>query len=633
MSMLVGFCLAVRRTVLEEVGLFDEGFVKGMYEDNDLSYRILRAGYRLVVSTRSYVHHEGHRSLNRLEEDPRRLLTQNGVYFREKWKEDIETGFSSHLSGDSNRPIEFNSSRRPDVVRERLKERAALANISLCMIVKDEERVLGDCLKSAADAFAQMIVVDTGSTDRTQEIARAAGAEVYESLWQDSFSAARNVSLRKATGDWLFWLDADDTLPLASAAAIVEAALSAPPEVVGFVVPVQFVGDPEGGTRVDHVKLFRNLPGVEFEGRIHEQVLPSLRALGGQLRRLDAVVLHSGYDTSQEGQARKKVRDWRLLDLELKERPLHPFVHFNVGMTAHYTGDHKRATTHLRRCIELARPEESHVRKAFSLLGISMRELGQPEEALATFQEGLGRVGEDPELRFQGAMVLSRLGRFAEAKDWYERVQEDPSYFTSIDRGIFGYKLHHNLASVYASLGRYGDARDQYRRAIEAAPRYRESALELFELAISHGDLKTAAEVHQHLGATEGQGEGWASLGARLAEARGEDPFSWLRNVSSTSKDAASSRLLLARRLLAEGKEREATPYLLELESLGNAEAIFYLGVSAIRAGRYEQALGYMRKSQALNPGHPDTAEQIEKLQRFLGETQNADVSEIAAPN
>lgn len=134
----------------------------------------------------------------------------------------------------------------------------------------------------------------------------------------------RNESLKRAKGRWVFWMDADDTLPWPSGEAILRAAVGAGPEIAGFVVPVRFVtDDPVYGTRVDHVKLFRNRKGVRFEGRIHEQILPSLRASGGEIVRLDVEVLHSGYDTSEEGQRRKRERDYRLLDLDLADAPNH----------------------------------------------------------------------------------------------------------------------------------------------------------------------------------------------------------------------------------------------------------------------------------------------------------------------
>ena len=93
----------------------------------------------------------------------------------------------------------------PSLITTRLRR-------SLCMIVRDEEQDLAECLESVADLIDEIVVVDTGSTDRTCEVARRFGSRVFDFPWVDSFAAARNESLRHATGDWIFWLDADERL-------------------------------------------------------------------------------------------------------------------------------------------------------------------------------------------------------------------------------------------------------------------------------------------------------------------------------------------------------------------------------------------------------------------------------------
>src|SRR4030066_756382 len=84
--------------------------------------------------------------------------------------------------------------------------------ISACMIVKNEEKFLAQCLKSIKDAVDEIIIVDTGSTDNTVEIAQSFGAKVYHHPWRNSFSEARNHSLSYATCDWILQIDADEAL-------------------------------------------------------------------------------------------------------------------------------------------------------------------------------------------------------------------------------------------------------------------------------------------------------------------------------------------------------------------------------------------------------------------------------------
>ncbi|MBS1707277.1 MAG: glycosyltransferase, partial [Armatimonadetes bacterium] len=428
-NMLVGFCLAVKRQAVNAAGgePFDERFGRGFFEDNDLTYRLQRARLRTVVSARSFVRHAGGASMRHIDEDANALLKANQAVYEAKWSEDLATGFASHLCGPEPSPVRFDWSREPQRLTKETLKLAKQADISLCVIAKDEERVIGDLLKSVEGVFTQVVVVDTGSTDRTREIAAAHGAEVHDFPWTMSFSEARNESLRHATGRWVMWMDCDDTLPTLSAWNILRAVTTAPEGVTAFVVPVQFVdGIGQTGTRVDHVKVIRNFPGIGFEGRIHEQILPSIRRHGGDVVRLDAVVMHSGYDTSPEGQEKKRDRDFALLELDLNERPDHSFVLFNMGMTAHYHGDHDKAIESLRRSIELSGPNESHVRKAYSLWGASLRYQERFEEAVDVLSTGLTAIGEDPELRFQRASTYLCVKQFFAARADLEQIGSVP---------------------------------------------------------------------------------------------------------------------------------------------------------------------------------------------------------------
>lgn len=522
-DMLVGFCLAVRKSAWDEMGGFDERFEVGMFEDNDLCYRLRRAGYRLVISRRSFVHHKGNASLERTDLNKEQLFQTNHRRYLEKWSTDIQSGFASTLAGLCAQRIRFFPANLPEERLGRVKELAAKAKISLCMIVRNEERVLEACLNSAQPFFSEIIIVDTGSTDRTMQIARSFGAVVNEVSWPDSFAEARNVSLEHATGKWIFWMDADDTLPFGSGETLLNAAINAPEEIAGFVVPVRFVNDdPTFGTVVDHVKLFRNSQKHRFEGRIHEQILPAIRASGGEIVRLPVEVLHSGYDTSPGGQEQKRQRDDKLLKLELAERPNHPFVLFNLGMTAHFNGRHEEAIEWLAQCLNNSVHEESHIRKAYALMAVSFRELGRLADALGTTQTGLKACPDDPELLFHRSIIFTRLERIQEAMGGYQRLLEigpQSQHFSSADNGIFSYKAEHNLAGLYLAVGNYRAARDLYLKSMESNPRHLNSTFELFRAAIEFGDEQTAKRCLDHVEKIEGKRQNWQSMWTDLAKA------------------------------------------------------------------------------------------------------------------
>ena len=614
-SMVVGFALLVRRSVLEEVGLFDPIFKRGLYEDTDLIYRIQRAGYKTKVASRAYIHHEGSKSLNRIGEHPTLLLERNRQIFEAKWRLDLECGFASHLAGQTSGRITFNPDREPSVLRERLKALCHEAGISLCMIVRNEERVVRACLESTWGVFPQVIVVDTGSTDGTIEIAKSFGAEVYEIPWPKSFSEARNVSLSYAKGRWVLWIDADDTIPLRTLEAMILAALNAPHEVNGFIIPIQFVEDgPGAGTKVDHVKLFRNDPRHRFEGRIHEQILGSLRATGGEVQRLDFVIFHSGYDTSVEGQRKKRTRDRELLALDYAERPTHPFVLFNLGMTAYFCGRFRVAVGWLRRSILHSQPGESHLRKAYALYGCAIRALGFPAESIEIFEKGLWAVGEDPELRFNLGMSMTAVGRFEDARHQYLAINPDTSgFFSSIDIGILGHKRLNNLASVCMALGLERDAKQYLREAIAVNPGFGPSIEALYEAGARTGDVQAMREASDAMIRAFGTCEQWAQMRAGLCEMVGRDPEQELGQLVREMPQAMGPGLVLARRLLTRGLVDIAL--LSHLEYLGSGEAAKHLASIELSQGNLEAARRHAGLALQLAPGNPEVIAQFEAVE------------------
>jgi glycosyltransferase involved in cell wall biosynthesis len=181
-------------------------------------------------------------------------------------------------------------------------------SVSLCLMVRNEETKLAASLQSAADLVDETIVVDTGSTDGTRELAANLGARVFEFPWCDDFAAARNECLRHATGDWIFWMDADEQLDavnreklkvlfeeVSGQSSVVSSKKAESDRLLttdyGQLTNVAFVmkclsvqpGETRHGTAVDHARLFRNRPDIRWKYRVHEQILPALRATGAEV--------------------------------------------------------------------------------------------------------------------------------------------------------------------------------------------------------------------------------------------------------------------------------------------------------------------------------------------------------------
>jgi tetratricopeptide (TPR) repeat protein len=209
----------------------------------------------------------------------------------------------------------------------------AAPRVSVCLITKNEEQWLPGCLKSVRDIASEIIVIDTGSSDRTVEIAREFGAQVHHFEWSDDFSAARNASLEHATGDWILYIDADEEL-MAEHAATLKAEIR-DPAVMAYRLRIFNFGQEQLGWGYVP-RLFRNSPGIHFIGRIHEQAFFYVQELckGWGLRNelAKTAILHHGY-TEEFRVGRNKVqRNLRLLEIATKERPNDPNLAMNHGV-------------------------------------------------------------------------------------------------------------------------------------------------------------------------------------------------------------------------------------------------------------------------------------------------------------
>ncbi|MEJ7592630.1 MAG: glycosyltransferase [Planctomycetaceae bacterium] len=316
----------------------------------------------------------------------------------------------------------------------------------------------------------EIIIVDTGSTDRTPEICRSFGARMFEFPWCDDFSAARNGSLNYARGEWIFWMDSDDVISQEQGRKLRELVYgNHSPDCFGYVAQVHCESSEPGQlTIVDHIKVFRNLPELRFEHRIHEQILPAISRSGGNVVFTDIHVIHKGSIQTPEVRQRKLERDFRILAKDLEDRPDHPFVLFNLGMTHEDAGEYQLAEGFLRRSIEVAADGESHLGKTWALLANCLRQQGRTAEAITTISAALSQFPGDKELLFRRATLYQDAGQLNEAAADYDRVLHEAvdKVFQSVDRGITGFKARHNLALTLKDLDQLDEAAAQWQASI-----------------------------------------------------------------------------------------------------------------------------------------------------------------------
>ncbi len=204
------------------------------------------------------------------------------------------------------------------------------------MIVKDEAKTLGRCLESVRGRVAEQVVVDTGSTDATVEIARSFGAKVVHFPWVNDFSAARNFGLEHATQPWILVLDADEVLDAGPVALAQAGGLEL---TIRNLAPPQ---DPVAWHDFPLVRMFRRDPAHRYRGAIHEQIRASIEGVGGKIVRSSMVITHHGYaDPILANGQRRAERNLILLKAALDKDPADAYLWYQLGVTEKALGHFK----------------------------------------------------------------------------------------------------------------------------------------------------------------------------------------------------------------------------------------------------------------------------------------------------
>jgi tetratricopeptide (TPR) repeat protein len=352
--------------------------------------------------------------------------------------------------------------------------------LSLCMIVKDEEEMLPRCLAAVAPAVDEIVIVDTGSTDRTVEIARRYGAKVIEREWTGSFSDARNVSFEAASSDWIIYLDADEVL-VPDDVERLHALTGRVWREAFYLVETSFTGELGDGAAITNsaLRVFRNRPHYRFEGRLHEQIshqLPHYAA--GRIEQSSIRIDHYGYLGAVRNAKEKSQRNLELLRAQQADGARSPFLHFNLGTEYSVLGDHPSALNELEFAWRLvqARGEEGHdyVPALVHRIVDALRACGQPEEAIARAEEGLRLFPGFTDLVFGQALAARALGREEEAIGYWERCIEmgdAPSrYGAAVGAGTYLPRI--SLAELYAARGKLGTARELLEWCLAKHPGY-----------------------------------------------------------------------------------------------------------------------------------------------------------------
>lgn len=313
-------------------------------------------------------------------------------------------------------------------------------SISLCLIARDEERWLPGCLASALPWVDEVVLVDTGSSDRTVAMAQARGARVFHHPWAQDFALHRNQALDQARGDWVLWLDADEELEPASAPLIRE--VVSQPGIDSVYVEIIHL-DPQGRHAMQvGQKLFRRASGLRFVGRIHERLVhpqgprPGLRA---PIR-----ILHHGFAQGAQALEVKERRNLELLKAWIAQEPqrLDPRIYLAQTLMAR-PATAPACLAAAREALALARrlgTPAPHLARIYHPMLMALTHLDRPDQVIEAARQCLELLPGYPDPLFSLSWAAERQGdwplvcqaarRFCQLQEAYA---QDPVHYPYLE--------------------------------------------------------------------------------------------------------------------------------------------------------------------------------------------------------
>jgi glycosyltransferase involved in cell wall biosynthesis len=371
------------------------------------------------------------------------------------------------------------------------------------MIVRDEEANLSGCLEGIAGLFDEIIVVDTGSTDATKQVARRFGAKVFDFPWIDDFAAARNESRRYATGQWIFWLDADDRVDSINRARLAKVIESLPEvsdqrnPVFGVYCNCSMPDFSDAGVFVTHGRLFPNRPDLQWTGRIHERLVPTPGGSIIELIQTDVTIHHEGY-ADQVHRARKIQRNARLIEHEYLLDPDDPMTLFYLARQRLWAGRYDDCYRLARRSIENdPRNVLPTTPQCFVMAADCRFKTRRIEEAVAVTEEGLKRCPDHMGIVHQRGCFLRELRRLDEATACLERVvgtERDALVRSGMHVETQLPIARLTLGNIYREQQKFIAAERQFRHVIAMQPQCAEAHFLLGHLLLWLGRHNEAQE-------------------------------------------------------------------------------------------------------------------------------------------
>ena len=332
--------------------------------------------------------------------------------------------------------------------------------ISLCMIVKNEERKLANCLDSVLDYIDEIIIADTGSTDKTKGIARRYTDKLYDYKWNNNFSEARNYAISKAHNEYILVLDGDEIIESIDM-NLIERLINQKPKQIGRLLCINEYNrkgiDYKYKERVS--RLFsKNY--FKYEGMIHEQLEPYDNCIV-ETYNAPIKIIHSGYGGTLEERKNKALRNINLLKQALKKQPNDPYILYQLGKSYYMEEDYVGSCKFLGEALYCdLNPGLEYVQDMIESYGYSLLNTGQYEIALQLLNV-YDEFSQSADFIFLIALVLMNNGKYQEAIDEFLKAAKKE---VCKMEGVNDYLAFYNIGVIYECLGDINRAKTYYNK-------------------------------------------------------------------------------------------------------------------------------------------------------------------------
>ncbi|WP_221796734.1 glycosyltransferase [Paenibacillus typhae] len=344
------------------------------------------------------------------------------------------------------------------------------------MIVKDEEKILDRCLNSVKDKVDEIIVVDTGSSDNTIEIAKQYTASVYTFAWTNDFSEARNYSLQQATKEYILVLDADEYL---DADADLQQELSSKLDYYLFNIKNYH----SYGQSFTHsaVRLFKNDTNLYYENRLHEHlnIVGNDALKGGEAATL---IHHTGYSAEKMDEKAKLKRNLPLMQQAVRENP-DAYNLYNMGKTYMSLDEHLKAVEFFKRAYPLS-TNRVFLPELLVKLAYSLGELGRNEEGLNILNDAVHVFPEETEMWYIRGELFAKTGYYKDAIASFEQCLKIGDSGSLVLEGSGSYKALESLGGVYEKHRQLTPGFDAVLKSLQAKKNYTPALKRYFNITL-----------------------------------------------------------------------------------------------------------------------------------------------------